>query len=300
MEIFDAHTHFFGREFYEFQTALVPGGNRAQLLRRIEAGGLEVPGPDAGAHRERWLAELDRHGVARAVMFASVPPEMPSVGEAAAASGGRFVPYAAINPRIPRTLDMLELLVSRFGFRGVVLFPAMHEYAIGDAVAAPALDLAACHGLCVFVHCGRLRIPVRAHVGLAPDFPPEASRPLDLIPVARARPDTVFIVPHFGAGLFEELLELGAACPNVYADTAGTNAWATACDPPRTLADLFRETRDVMGASRILYGSDSGTFPRGYRGDVLEAQRAAMAEAGFGEAEAASVLGGNLARLLGR
>jgi hypothetical protein len=89
--IFDAHTHFFSREFYEYQTTLV-AATEPRLLQRIQAGGFEVPGRTARAHLARWLGELDRNGVARVVTFASVPTEMNVVGEAAAASDGRLVP----------------------------------------------------------------------------------------------------------------------------------------------------------------------------------------------------------------
>ena len=298
MTIFDAHTHFFSREFYEFQTTLVPGADRATLLDRIHAGGINVPGLGASAHTARWIAELDRSGVARAVTFASVPAEMKVVGEAAAASGGRLVPFAMVNPRAPETLTTLEALQPTLHFRGMALFPAMHDYSIDSTEASLAIDLAAKHRMVVFVHCGKLRVNVRKLIGLEADFPAEKSRPVQLIPVARARPNVTFVVPHFGSGRFEELLELGSACKNVYTDTAGSNAWILEHHPPLALSEVFAQTRETMGAERILFGSDSGVFPRGYRADVLRMQEAAMRAAGFSDSEREGVLGGNLTRIL--
>jgi predicted TIM-barrel fold metal-dependent hydrolase len=298
MRIFDCHTHFFSRTFFETQAAQVPGADVPRLLEELEAKGMEVPGDDA-SHRERILADLDRNGVARAVCFASVPQEMKAVAEAAYESDGRLVPYAVVDPRDVATVERFDTLQPHYAFQGLMLFPAMHDFGIGDEVAEAALNLAYEHGLTVFVHCGLLRVKVRHLLGLNGDYPLDHADPRDLLPVARERSDQTFVVPHFGAGLFEEFLELGGACPNVLADTAGSNNWAARHDPPLTLADLFARTKEVFGADRILFGSDSGSFPRGYRRDVLEAQIQAMDEAGFSEEEKTKVMGGNLDRLLG-
>lgn len=299
MTIFDAHTHFFGREFYEFQATLVDGADSAETLERFRAGGVEVPGPDAGAHAARWLRELDRHRIARAILFASVPAEMAVVGGVAAASHGRFVPFTVVNPMAPATLDALTSLQPRFGFRGMLLFPAMHDYSIQAPEVTATLEVAKANDMVVFVHCGRLRVGVRRLIGLAPDFPADRSRPRDVAAVARAQRDVAFIVPHFGAGYFEEALDLAAAYHNVYLDTAGSLAWAGVHQPPLSLAEVFRQAKEAVGTERILYGSDSGVFPRGYRGDILLAQIDAMINAGYGADERDAVLGGNLSRLLG-
>jgi predicted TIM-barrel fold metal-dependent hydrolase len=298
--IFDAHVHFFGYEFYTFQTTLVSGEDPETILGRIRAGGLEVPGPDAEAHGARWVTELDRHGVDRAVLFASSPTEMEIVGEIAAKHPLRFVPYTVVNPKASATTDLLELLMPEYHFKGMLLFPALHDFSIQSAEAARAIDLAKRHDLVVFVHCGKLRVGVRKLVGLNADFPADKSRPSELASVARANPDVRFVVPHFGSGWFEEALELGAACRNVYTDTAGSNAWILEHDPHLSLVEAFQAARMSFGAERILFGSDSGTFPRGYRADVLRAQQETMKAAGFTADEQRAVMGENLAGLLGR
>jgi predicted TIM-barrel fold metal-dependent hydrolase len=174
----------------------------------------------------------------------------------------------------------------------------MHDYAIQSAEAARAIELAKRHELIVVVHCGRLRVNVRKLIGLNPDFSADKSRPSDLLPVARTHHGVNFVIPHFGSGLFEETLAVGAQCPNVYTDTAGSNAWILEHDPPLSLAEVFQATRSALGADRILFGSDSGVFPRGYRADVLQAQKDTMRAAGFDDADQRAVLGENLARLL--
>ncbi len=297
--IFDAHTHFFGREFYEFQTALVPDGDPVALLDRIRAGGIEVPNGDPQAHAARWIAEMDRYKIDRVAMFASVPTELPIVGKVAAESGGRFVPFATVNPRKPETVETLDHIQGEYRFRGMLLFPAMNEYPIQSPDVTAALEVAKAHRMLVFVHCGRLRVNVRKLIGLDPDFPAQKSRPRDLLPVAQAHPDLAFIVPHFGAGYFDELLTVAESCTNVYADTAGSNAWIVEHDPPLSLAEVFKDARESFGIDRILYGSDSGVFPRGYRSEVMSKQTEAMRNAGFSDRDQAAVLGGNLSRMLG-
>lgn len=296
--IFDAHVHFFGREFYTFQTTLVAREDPETILGRIRASGTEVPGPDAKAHAARWIAEFDRNRVDRAVLFASSPTEMKTVGEVAASYPRRLSAYTMVNPKAPAQLEMLASLQDKLHFKGILLFPAFHEYSIQSPEAARAIDVAKKHRLVVFVHCGKLRMNVRKLVGLNADFPAERSRPRDLEPVARANPDVRFVVPHFGSGWLEETLALGDACPNVYTDTAGSNGWILEHDPPLSLAEVFQVARRSFGAERILFGSDSGTFPRGYRADVLKAQQDTMRAAGFTDDEQRAVMGGNLSRLL--
>ncbi len=298
MHVFDAHTHFFSRTFYEYQARKAPAGDVPSLLDKMARAGIDVPGENVGAHRDRIISELDDNGIDRAVSFASVPDEMEIVGQAARSSNGRLVPFAAVNPLDPETLKRLELLHSHYDYKGIILFPQAHDYAIGGEEAAAALDLARRLGAVAFVHCGLLSVPVRSIVGLEPHFPLERGHPEDLIPVARARPDQVFIVPHFSAGFFDEFLKLGRMCPNVYADTAGSNSWGMFQTPPLYLEDLFKETVAVYGVERVLYGSDTAGFPRGYRNDVRDAQIRAMHDAGIGAADQELILGGNLAKLL--
>jgi hypothetical protein len=231
-------------------------------------------------------------------VFASVPEETAVVGEAAQSSDGRLSAFAAVNPKKPETLQDFESHHSKFNLKGMILFPAKHDFGIGDPEASAALDLAGKLGLSVFVHCGLLRIPVRAALGLEADFPMDRAHPESLIPIAQSRPDQTFIVPHFGAGFFDEFLKLGASCPNVYTDTAGANTWGMFQAPPLYLEDLFAQTIQVFGAERILYGSDTAGFPRGYREDVLTAQIRAMHDAGLRAEDHEAILGGNLATLL--
>ena len=105
-------------------------------------------------------------------------------------------------------------------------------------------------------------------------------------------------MPHFGCGFFREALMLGDLCPNVYLDTSSSNAWVKQMPYPLTVRDLFQKSLAVFGPSRLLFGTDSTVFPRGWRADVFREQAKILADLKVSASDAAAILGGNLSRLL--
>jgi uncharacterized protein len=299
MQIEDAHTHFFSRTFFTTLASLSPRKTDPEaLVREVAATAkLQLPGDDA-AHRDRWLAELDRHGVARAVSFASVPPEAEAVAAAARGSGGRLLPYALVNPTDGKAVAFTEKALGTLGFRGLLTFPAMHHFSPADPHFTPILELARRHKAPVIVHCGILRVKLRDLFGIPRPYDLSFAHPLHLVPAANRFPDVTFVVPHFGGGFLHELLLVGRQCENVWLDTSSSNDWLATLPGRVTLADAFRNALEVFGAERILFGTDSSTFPRGWRADIRDRQLAALDEAGATPAQVAAVMGGNLARLL--
>jgi hypothetical protein len=126
------------------------------------------------------------------------------------------------------------------------------------------------------------------------------SNPLDLHRLALEYPQVNFVVPHFGAGYFREALMLADLCPNVYLDTSSSNSWTKYLTPPPSLEDVFRQALNVLGPDRLLFGSDSSFFPRGWNRAVFDAQAQALQALGATAEAAAKVFGGNLSRLLKR
>lgn len=59
--------------------------------------------------------------------------------------------------------------------------------------------------------------------------------------VAKAFPDVIFIVPHYGCSKVEDTLFLCWVCPNVYIDTSGSNQWTRWMPYPLTTKDLFKK-----------------------------------------------------------
>ena len=120
----------------------------------------------------------------------------------------------------------------------------------------------------LFVHCGVLTVGIRRKLGLPSRFDMRFSNPLDLHAIALAHPRLPIVVPHFGAGMFREALMLADLCPNVVLDTSSSNHWID-YHPGLTLVDVFRQALLVAGPSRLLFGTDSSFFPRGWnRGGV--------------------------------
>jgi predicted TIM-barrel fold metal-dependent hydrolase len=111
-------------------------------------------------------------------------------------------------------------------------------------------------------------------------------------------PEATFIVPHFGAGMFRETMMLADLCPNVYVDTSSSNRWMGYMPTPTTLATVFRQALGVVGHERLLFGTDSSFFPRGWHASIFDMQVAALAEAGATAEQARAIFGGNLRRLL--
>jgi hypothetical protein len=122
------------------------------------------------------------------------------------------------------------------------------------------------------------------------------SNPLDLHSVALRHPRVRFLVPHFGAGYFRETLMLADLCPNVYPDTSSSNSWMRyeGLDLPAVL----RRALSVTGPTRLLFGSDSSFFPRGWNREIFEVQTRALLALGVDGADARLILGENLRRIL--
>ncbi len=300
MLLCDSHLHFFSRDFFVALARQKEANAKvddvlAELAARTK---LELPAREVRAHLDKWLAELDRHNVARAIIFASVPEEVGAVGEALQLANGRLAGFFLINPRAEDSATRVRQISAKYRYRGVMLFPALHHYHVNDETLLPFFEAAAACKLHVFAHFGILQVKLRDALGLPRVYESTFANPLDLQAVANRYPQLRFIIPHFGCGFWRETLMLGMQCENVFVDTSSSNNWMAAQEFPLTLAEVFHRTKAVFGAERMLFGTDSGVFPRGWRKDIFEAQLAAMRAAEFSEKEIALVLGGNAETLL--
>ena len=231
----------------------------------------EFPPKDPEELAKRWVKELDRHGLARSVLIASVPGDEESVSIAARAFPERFIPYFMLNPRAPDALDRTKRGFRELGMKGLSLFPAMHHFHIWEKEIRPILEEVAASRGVVFVHCGVLKVGVRDKLGLPSLFDLRFANPVDLSGVVRSFDTVPFIVPHFGSGFFRELLLVADECANLYTDTSSSNAWASRLPRPLSLAEVFERSLDVLGAATHLFAavrslesetSDSGWHPR--------------------------------------
>lgn len=289
----DAHVHFFSRRFYAGlarQKGLDTPAALAPLL------GWDIPEADNAALAQRWVTELDRNGIERAALIASAPGDEASVTAAVAAYPQRFFGYFMLDPLDSGALERMQAAAANPHLHCVCLFPAMHTFSVADARLVPLLEIASDHGIAVFVHCGALSVGVRKRLGLLSQFDMRYSNPLDLHPVAMHFPRIRFIVPHFGAGLFRETLILADLCPNVWLDTSSSNHWMAY--EGLALRAVFERSLDLLGPERLLFGTDSSFFPRGWQAAIFEQQATALYELGLDRSAAELILHSNLEGVL--
>jgi len=298
----DFHTHYFSRPFFDALAtqSTQPGDPAARLARIVAATGIELPTGDPDAHLTRWLASLDAAGVEHMVTFASAPEEIPTVGAAAARSAGRISAMAVCNPLAPDAATKVGGLLASGAFRGVLLFPAMHHYSPADPRCAPLFEVIAAHRAVAYVHCGLLVVKLRDLLGLPRRYDLRFANPLDLVPVADTYPEATFCIPHFGAGFFREALMAGAQCGNIVTDTSSTNSWVRTQPGDLSVRDVFARALDVFGPTRVLFGTDSNTFPAGWRRERFEGQMGICVGLGLAEEDVLSIFGGAARAVLGR
>ncbi len=298
VEVLDAHAHLFSHSFF---AALARQKGTTDIDAMVASLGWEAPPHDNAALASRWVGELDRHGVARSVLMASLPGDQASAADAVRAFPDRFHGYFMLDPLAADAERQAAQAFDEFGLQGLCLFPAMLGFSVKDNRLDPFYALAARGpGRVVFVHSGVLSVGVRARLGLPSRFDMSYSNPIDLHRVALDHPSTNFVIPHFGAGYFRETLMLASLAPNVHVDTSSSNSWTRFLTPRPTLTDVFARALDVLGPDRLLFGSDSSFFPRGWRRSVFEEQCESLRQLGLPDDVARGILGGNLARLLAR
>ncbi len=301
MRLVDFHTHLFSRPYFEALAGLSPrpGGAEALMEDMARRTGIEIPPRELAPHVARWLAAFSHAGVERAAIFASLPGEAETVAEAARLSAGRLVPMALVDPRATGAADRARFLLTERGFKGLLVFPAMHQFRIGGSELRSVLEVLALSGGVLYIHCGLLVVKLRDLLGLPRAIDLTYANPLDVIPAAQAFPGVTFVIPHFGAGFFRETLLAGAQCENIHVDTSSSHSWMRTQEARLDLREVFARTLGVFGPRRILFGTDSGTFPAGFRADRLTEQRAVLEQLGLPEPDQAAILGENALRLIG-
>jgi uncharacterized protein len=287
----DAHIHFFSPSFF--------AGLGADQ-KAIAALGWEVPQSteQLGA---RWIKELDTYRVDRAALIASLPGDADAVAKAVALNSERFVGFFMLDPTREDAITYAERALDE-GLRAICLFPAMHRYPLYDDRVARVFELASnrrggtVDQIAVFVHCGVLSVGVRRRLNLPSLYEMRFGNPLDLHGIASRYPKVPIVIPHFGSGMLREALMLADCCANVHLDTSSSNAWIR-YTPGLTLEQVFRTVLDVVGPDRLMFGTDSSFFPRGWQRVIYDQQRTALNAIGVGEHMQKKIFGENFARL---
>jgi uncharacterized protein len=300
LAVADAHVHFFSHWFFA-SLAEQKGVSADQLAPLLN---WRLPAEDPRQLADAWVHELDKYGVAKASLIASIPGDGGSVIAAVRQHPGRFYGYIMVNPGAPGADAQVKTALGSGQIHAVCFFPAMHRYSMHDDRVTALLEMLAARQLqahqpgCVaFVHCGVLSVGVRKLLGLPSLFDMRYSNPIDLHGVALRFPQLRFIVPHFGAGYLREALMLCDLCPNVHLDTSSSNSWMRYEESHLDLRTVFRRALDFAGPRRLLFGTDSSFFPRGWNASIFETQCKALYEIGVTEEIARLIFHDNLVRL---
>jgi predicted TIM-barrel fold metal-dependent hydrolase len=290
----DSHCHFFSTQFL---AALSKQRGQGETVEQL-CGELQWEEPGAPeALAGRWIRELDANGIRRSALIASVPGDEASVAAAIARHPDRLVGFCLLDPSAGDAVERTRWAIAELGLRGVCLFPAMNHVPLTDSRVQAVVEVAAAHrGTAMFVHCGVLSVGVRRKLGLPSKFDLRLGDPLGVARLALAYPELPFIIPHFGAGMFREALMAADTCANIHLDTSSSNSWIR-YTPGLTLDTVFRSAVAVAGPRRLLFGTDSSFFPRGWQRGIYDAQKAALTAAGVPAADQELIFGGNFDRI---
>ncbi len=267
--VVDAHSHYFsagtlrswmtrGRTVESFTS---------RTRSRTDMTSIELPeeGADTAG---RWVDDLDRHGIeAMGVMVGDEAYD--EFLETMNRFPGRFMGYHNIDPKDPDAAGHVAE-VAGDGFKGIKLYPSTwRDLRVYDEQCYPVYEKAGRLGLLVFLHFG-------ITIGGQGDL--RGGNPIDLQIPARDFPGVRFVIAHFGAGFFRETLMMQYQADNVWMDSCGSNSWMRYQSHPLDLKTVFRQALVAGGAEKILFGTDSTFFPRGWRINVLEAQHRVLVE----------------------
>ena len=292
----DSHVHFFSPAFFQTlarqRDATSPASPDA-LCRELQ---WDAP-VSAEELADRWADELDGHRVTRAALIASVPGDEASVAAAVDRHPDRFVGLFMANPAADDSVPRTRRALTEQGLRAVCLFPAMHHVPLNDERTLRIVEVAAeAPGAAVFVHCGVLTVGVRRKLRLPSVFDLRLGTPLAVSRLALDFPDVPFIIPHFGAGLLREALMAADVAENILLDTSSSNGWMR-YTPGLTLEAVFRTALAIVGPARLLFGTDSSFFPRGWQQPIFQAQKQALEAVGISEADKEKIFSSNFNRL---
>ena len=273
--IVDFHTHIFPPDIC---------ADRNECIRLDPTFGLLYADPKSKlATADDLLRSMDEAGIDVSVVlnFAWQDVDLcrrtnDYILEAAAASGGRLVPFCLFAPGDGAAEEVDRCL--RLGARGVgELRPQSQGYDLDAGPEPTLLAGVAARGLPLLFHATE---PV-GHI-----YPGKEGQPLDsLYRFIERSPQATVVAAHWGGGLpFYNLLRHGhTTLANTYYDTAATRFLYR--------HEMFRRGVDLVGSERILFGTD---FPL-----LSQARcRQEVENADLSDKERRLILGENAARLL--
>ena len=261
--VIDAHAHYFNAN--TMKNWLKRGRTMESFTKRTstrtDMTSIELPDEDWDT-AQKWVDELDRYGIkSMGVMVGREAYD--EFKETMRRFPDRFIGYANIDPANPDAVQRVEQ-AAKDGFKGIKLYPSSwKDLKVYDEPCYPVYDACKRNNLLVFLHFG-------ITIGSQGDL--RNGNPIDIQVPSRDYPELDFIIAHFGAGWFREVLLMQYQADNVYMDSSGSNSWMNYLPYDMSLKKIYRKAIQAGGSEKILFGTDSTFFPRGWRISILEAQ----------------------------
>ncbi len=293
IEVIDGHAHFITyntvKEWFSDPERLKQAQQR--VAYRTDMTEFSIPDEpwDTG---EMWIKELDKYGITAIGMMVG-PESREEFLEARKRYPGRFMGYANVNPAVENAVEVVKN-AGRDGFQGIKLYPSSWDFHVYDKRVYPIYEEALKQNLLVILHFG-ITIGTQANL--------RYGNPLDIQKPAQDFPDLNFMIAHFGAGFFREILMLFYQTNNVIVDSSGSNSWMQYSPYDLTITKIYEKALKAGGSCRIVFGTDSSFFPRGFRFNIFKEQYNAVKslcpQLCYSEDDVDLIFRGNILRLTG-
>ncbi len=288
LKVIDSHSHYLS--YATFQSWQVSSKAIQRRIRtRTDMTEVEVPGQNED-FAQRWVREIDRYGITKIGMMVG-PESWNEFADALKRFPDRFLGFANINPCLPDAEEKARYVIRELGFHGYKLYPVLNNFHTYDKEAYKIYQIA-----------DELNVPVLHHFGVSigAGVNLRYSNPLDLQPPARDFPNVNFGIAHLGAGMFRETLLLFYQQDNIYVDTSGSNVWMRYIPYPSDLKGVMKRALEAGGPDRIVFGTDSSMFPRGFRYDILENQLRIFKDLGLSDEDIQKIFIKNILSIIGK
>ena len=308
MKVIDFHAHFPTAQWVKWvsswreRLAERYGAENAKLLieqsmrdkeKMRKLWGFAAPESETHSDEEqagRWIEDLDLKGVERANFVTGGGND--NLSSIVKLYPDRFSGFAHHNIFSEDAPSELERAVKKLGLRGYKVIASSQTKPIDDKSIYPVWEMVE-----------TLKIPVIIHFGVlggggGASYDVRNMNPLTLWDVSKMFPRIPFVIPHFGAGYLRELLLLCWSSPNIYVDTSGSNRWVQWMPFEINLEGLFRKAIETIGPDRLIFGSDSSYFPRGFSAQYLKEQLGVCKAIGLEKKSIEKIFHKNAAKLL--
>jgi predicted TIM-barrel fold metal-dependent hydrolase len=191
------------------------------------------------------LKSMDKQGIDRAIVCSLEPfITTQEIVEAIADHRDRISLFASVARNEPNPVEYFERWIRSGDIAGLKIHPIVGGYACNELYerTKDVVALAVENDLPILIHTGH--IPASAVMGLAGG----CGEVRAVEPLVRAFPNAKFVLAHIGWESWRYVLALAERYPHVSVETS----WQS--------ARVIRRAVDVLGAHRVLFGSDFPLF----------------------------------------